>query len=74
MEENITIQNFIDNTVALDLIRGVKMEVYHWGARQYLIALYDRSDRRGPVQGSWGLDEKDAMRKIRDINRKYGKK
>lgn len=73
MDENITIQDFIDNTVALDLIKGVKMEVYNWGAMQYLIALYDRSDRRGPVQGSWVLNEMDAMQKISDIYKKYGK-
>lgn len=74
MEENIKVQDFIDGTVALDLIKGVKMEVYNTGSRgQYLVALYDRSDCRGPIQGSWQLSETDAMRKIRDIYKKYGK-
>lgn len=72
MEENITIQDFVNNAVALNLVRGVKMEVYAWD-KKFIVALYDYSNRREPVQGSWVLNETDAMCKIKDIQRKHGK-
>lgn len=74
-QDKVTIQDFINRNVTLDLKDGVRLEVLpdFDNPKQYIIALYDRTNPKKAIQGSWVCNEKEALRKLGDIQRRYGK-
>lgn len=57
---------------SLDIIKDVTVEI-HQAGRNYLIAVYDKREPKCSIQGSWLCDGFEAIRKLKDINKRFGK-
>lgn len=69
-DNNITIQDFIDGPVMLDVIQGIKVEVFRMQGK-YLVILHDRRDSKNYLYVSWLDDEHRSIDKICEIQKRY---
>lgn len=72
--ESITIENLLAIKTDMELKDGVRIEVYPADKNhEFIIALYDRRIPQKAVQGSWQCKEQEAIQRLNEINRRYGK-
>lgn len=70
----ITIENLLAIKAAMKLQDGVRIEVYPTDKNhEFIIALYDQRTPQRAVQGSWQCKEQEAVQRLNEINRRYGK-
>lgn len=70
----ITIENLLAIKADMKLQDGVRIEVYPTdNNHEFIIALYDQRTPQRAVQGSWQCKEQEAVQRLNEINRRYGK-
>lgn len=68
----ITLQDVKDAASNLDLAEGITAEVCMMDG-QILVAMYNRTIPNRPASASWKGDGYEAIRKLKDIQERYGK-
>lgn len=72
--EQITIDTLLAMKADMKLQDGVRVEIYPADKnKEFVIALYDRREPKKAVQGSWQCKEQEAVQRLNEINRRYGK-